>query len=110
MPQGPSGKGKERDVAPAIDGGPKPDGLVASRVSTTRQGGIDIKRNPAADCDTAIAPLVPLMPDDNRSPAVSVAVPTVTNDDEKVPTPLLSSASPGKTAEGSVLVKCTGSE
>jgi hypothetical protein len=35
---------KERAVSPEMNGGPKPNGLVSSRVSTTRQGGIEIKR------------------------------------------------------------------
>jgi len=44
MPQEPFGMEKERGVAsPASDGGPKPDVLVGSRVSTTLQGGIEMK-------------------------------------------------------------------
>ena len=110
MPQGPLGRVKERVALPTRDGGPKPEGLVESRVSTTRQGGIEIKRSPEVDCETAILPLVPVMAGDNKSLAVSVIPPTVTSEVENVPTPLLSVASPGNAANGSVLVKCTGSE
>jgi len=88
------------EVPPEIDGGPKPDGLVGSRVSTTRQGAIGIKRNTEVDCDTKILPLVPLTAGDNKSKAVSEAEPGVTNEAENVPTPLVSVASPGSVAAG----------
>jgi hypothetical protein len=100
---------KERVVPPEMDGGPKPDGLVLSRVSTTRHGGIETKRNPEVGSDTVILPLVPVIVDDNRSLAVSETTPGVTSEAENVPTPLVSFASPGNVAKGSVLVKCTGS-
>jgi hypothetical protein len=100
---------KEREVSPEMDGGPKPNGLVLSRVSNTRQGSIAINRNPEAGGDTSILPLVPVIVDDNKSLAASVTEPTVTSEAENVPTLLVSVASPGNVAEGSVLVKCTGS-
>src|ERR1700722_6063352 len=92
-----------------MEGGPKPDGLVASRVSTSRHGAIGTKLKPEVDCDTKILPLVPLTPGDNKSKAVSEAEPGVTNDAESVAAPLLSVVSPGKGAAGAVLGKCTGS-
>src|SRR5579862_6050271 len=108
-PQGPFGMAKEREVPPAINGGPKPEGFVASRVSTTRHGGIETNRKPEVDCDTSIVPLLPVIEEDKRSLAVSVAAPGVTSEAENVPTPLVSVVSPGNVADGSVLVKRTGS-
>src|SRR5580700_10784661 len=107
MPQGPLGIAKDRVPFAESEGGPKPAGLVASRVSTTRQGGIATKCSPAVELDTTISPLVPVMVDDNKSLALSETVPGVTNEAENVPTPLVSVESAGSVAAGSVLVKCT---
>jgi hypothetical protein len=106
--QGPFGMANERVELAEKDGGPKPAGLVLSRVSTSRQGGMDTKRSPAVDGDTVMLPLVPEMLGDNKSLTVIVVVPAVTSDAENVPTPLVSAESGGNAALGSVLVKCTG--
>jgi len=78
-----------------MDGGPKPTGFVASRVSTTRHGGVQTKRNPAVDCDTVILTF-PEIVGVNKSLAASPISPRLTSEAEKVPTPLISVASPGK--------------
>lgn len=60
--------------------------------------------------DTEIFPLLPVIEGVNKSVAVSVWVPSVTNDATNVPTPLVSVRSGTNSAKLSLLPMCTGSE
>ena len=97
---------KGRLVLPEMNG--PPNGPEVFRVSAMRQGVTGMNRNPEAT-PTVMLPLVPTIEELNRSLTVIVCPPTVTSEAVNVPTPLVNVISAGKAAEGSALVKCTGS-